>query len=255
MGQMLDLKEELTLMASSCIKGEAVLSRRGIGGLALVGGVVVLAGCDSGSADDGAMSRSSASQAGASVEPTPVEWRPASEVPAVPDLPSRGVRPTSPKGKPLQMYGLTLTVPEGAASQEWTDAYGALETTIWPDGAGTEIPRILVTYADDAGRSLNAEGFAQETLLMSPTRENTYVARTAETWPIGDEEVEAFIISWTHSDGGSAGATPKTVDQVCFYVSDGSAGFWRIIAIAEPGKLAQRTPLWDIVFSAIVAKD
>lgn len=113
MGQMLDLKEELTLMASSCIKGEAVLSRRGIGGLALVGGVVVLAGCDSGSADDGAMSRSSASQAGASVEPTPVEWRPASEVPAVPDLPSRGVRPTSPKGKPLQMYGLTLTVPEG----------------------------------------------------------------------------------------------------------------------------------------------
>lgn len=230
-------------------------SRRDMGRLVLAGGAVaVLTGCGSDNAGGEAASSTSADQMGSAAAPTPAEWRAASEVPVAPDLPSREVKPTSPGGKALQMYGLTLTVPEATASQEWTDAYGALETTVWPDGAGTEIPRILVTYADDAGRDLSAEGYAQETLLMSPTRENTYVARTSETWPMGDQEVEAIVISWTHSDGGSGGATPRTVDQVCFYISDGDKGFWRLIAISEPGGLAQGTPLWDILFSAVVKK-
>ncbi|SDN29517.1 hypothetical protein SAMN05216355_101617 [Actinomyces ruminicola] len=228
-----------------------------IGGMTTL--LAALTAC-SGGVDRSAGSASSRGQGTdsvtASAEPTATptvpQWRPPSEISQTPDLPTRGIQPVSgASGKQVEMYGLTLTVPEESSIREWTNDRGSPMTSVMLAGADEEFPYLVVSHVDSSGNTLEQESYLQETLLAGPGREDTYVARTPETWPVGSEMADAYMLTWTH-DEPQADGTSVTTDRAALLVADGPTGRWRIIAAAQPGELTEDSIAWQAMLTATI---
>ena len=94
------------------------------------------------------------------------------------------------------MYGMTLTLPEVAVSEEQTNQQGLPVTTIRLAGPQEDLPNFVVTYIKEAGKTLDDETHLQEALLLGPGRTDTYVMRTPEKWMMGQKEVPACLMTW-----------------------------------------------------------
>ncbi|MDO4901228.1 hypothetical protein [Actinomyces sp.] len=219
----------------------------------------VMAGCSGGHEESaGAASTGGTVQADKvpSMEPTEVptvsEWRPASEVSPAPDLPSRGIKPFSPpSGKQVEMYGLVLTVPEEASVREWTNDRGLPMTSVMLAGEDVEFPYLVVSHVDSSGNTLEEESYVQELMLAGPGRQDTYVARTPESWPVGSTMVDAYMMTWTHQEQIDDG-TSVTTDRAALFIADGATGRWRIIATAQPGELTEDSMAWQAMLTATI---
>ena len=237
------------------------LDRRSMLGMGVVVAVSgVLSGCSGSteSADSSASASQPATPSGgsassAAASPTVPEWRPASELSVAPDLPSRGVKQTSPSGKSASMYGMTLTLPEVAVSEEQTNQQGLPVTTIRLAGPQEDLPNFVVTYIKEAGKTLDDETHLQEALLLGPGRTDTYVMRTPEKWMMGQKEVPACLMTWTHREQGRDGSTIER-DNAALWITNDSGGYWRIIAHAPVGQLKEGGSTWQAMLSAKVDK-
>lgn len=179
------------------------------------------------------------------------EWRSPSEIGLMPDMPSRGIMPTTPNGKPLSAYGLKLTVPQSASYTERPNENGLPMTFIHLDGDGHDFPVMVLSFVAEARRSLAEETFFQETLLLAARNTNTFVARTPEYWPVGEQTTDACLITWTSQQQNSDGKT-ETADNAALYITDGNGGYWRVLVAAKQGGLQESGTTWQTFLSAKV---